>query len=523
MLFALILTRNQRTCLAQLVGFILSLYFISSNVTSYPQKLPAENLTPYVISLKFPQGSTLGGGIVAADLDGHGARDFIVTKPGHIAAYSYDGIELWHRTVDIQVRDEARQVKGGKAVLGEILPGLHGPGVQVADVDGDRQNEVLFLDTQSTLQILQGQTGETRHQVQLPVPDGAEQWEHLVVANFRGQGDRDLLVQAASTAGHPIGRFLAAYAIEDLLRGDASKPSWTRDDFFSAAHNGARVADIDGDGRDEVLAGSLISPEGEKLFEVPIEPDADLMHPHIDSVYVADVRPDLPGLEVVILEESSASSNSILGINHRQVNRVLRLGNFLFFQNKPVLWAAERVIVYNQDGLLWQSHFNYLEPQNAIVGDFDPERDGLEIWCRSRLDEYQSPFVFDARGQLISNYELASKAPSDWTVKGVEVITPIHWTGESAQLGAAKARHESGDVAIFEPITGKFLYRFREAADRLFIADVVGDWREEVIVLNGDQLHVYQNPDANPHPQHKSLWLENAYQRSKMTWNYYSP
>ena len=478
---------------------------------------------PHVIPLNLSPGNSRGGGIVAADLDGDGAKDFIVTRPGHIAAYTYGGNELWHRTADIQVRDEDRQVKGGKAVLGEILPGLHGPGVQVADIDGDRQNEVLFLDTQSTLQILQGQTGEIRRQVRLPVPDGAEQWEHLVVANFRGQGDRDLLVQATSTEGHPVGRFLAAYAIDDLLRGDASTPLWTRDDFFSAAHNGARVADIDGDGRDEVLAGSLISPEGEKLFEVPIEPDADLMHPHIDGVYVADVRSDLPGLEVVILEESSASSNSILGINHHQVNRVLRLGNRLFFRNKPVLWAAERVIVYNQDGLLWQSHFNYLEPQNAIVGDFDPDRDGLEIWCRSRLDEYQTPFVFDAQGQVISDYELVNKAPSDWTVKGVEVINPIHWTGESAQLGAAKARHESGDVAIFEPITGKFLYRFREAADRLYVADVVGDWREEVIVLNGDQLHVYENPNDNPNPQHQSLWLENAYQRSKMTWNYYSP
>jgi len=88
-------------------------------------------------------------------------------------------------------------------------------------------------------------------------------------------------------------------------------------------------------------------------------------------------------------------------------------------------------------------------------------------------------------------------------------------------LTAAKERHTSGDVVIFNPLTGEFVQRFEEQADRLYVADITGDWREELVVLNGNQLRIYTNPAANPNQP--SLWSQNHYQRSKMTWNYYSP
>jgi len=114
-------------------------------------------------------------------------------------------------------------------------------------------------------------------------------------------------------------------------------------------------------------------------------------------------------------------------------------------------------------------------------------------------------------------------APEDWTDRGVEVIYTIDWTGRTRQLAAAKERHKSGDVVIFDPLSGKFLYRFKEKADRLYVADVFGDWREELIVLNGNELHIYQNPENNPRPNRPRLWENQHYRRSKMTYNYYNP
>ena len=320
-----------------------------------------------------------------------------------------------------------------------------------------------------------------------PIPPGTERWEHLVVADFRGEGDRDLLLQTTNAKGYRVGHHLAAYRLEDLKQCNYNT-LWVRDDFTTCAHNGARVADIDGDGKDEVLGGTLVDDTGVFLAKVPLRG-------HIDSIFVYDVRPDLPELEIVALEEGGDTEEA----------------------------GGNRIFLYNAEQVLWETDYQHWEPQNAAVGDFDPQRAGLEVWCRSRFNEHQKPFVFDAKGELISHYAMDDVAPEGWTVAGVEVIWTIDWTGGPKQLAAAKERHESGDIGVFDPISGAFVARFTTKADRLYVADVSGDWREELIVLQGNELRVYHNPESNPNPDHPRLWTRPHYRRSKMTWNYYSP
>ncbi len=443
--------------------------------------LPYSTIKPQTIKLDLPTQNDRAGGLIVADVNNDGQKDFIITKPGHIAVYANSGEKLWTQEINIQLTGKSES---------QGLPGLHGSGVQAADVDGDRKTEVLFLTTDNTLHIVQGNNGEKKASIALEYPPGAERWEHLVITNFRDQGDsqqdnfasRHLLLQTTNSKGYRMGRYLTAYAIDELLKEEDLQPLWTRDDFVANAHNGARVADLNGDGKDEVLGGTLISHNGEILVEIPRKG-------HIDAIFVADVRPDIPGLEVVALEEG----------------------------------GGNRIFLFNNNRLIWETHYKNQEPQNAAIGDFDLNRPGLEIWSRSRYNEHQKPFIFDAQGQLIANYEMDDVAPRGWTVKGVEVIFTIDWTGEPKQLAAAKERHESGDVAIFDPLTGKFLHKFKEKADRLYVADVSGDWREELIVLNGNKLHIYSNPEPNPNPNRPRLWSQNHYRRSKMTWNYYSP
>ncbi|MGL6139217.1 MAG: hypothetical protein ACRC2M_18125, partial [Planktothrix sp.] len=206
--------------------------------------------------------------------------------------------------------------------------------------------------------------------------------------------------------------------------------------------------------------------------------------------------------EVVGLEEGGEKKENAQGSNRLKRNRVF---------------------LYNTKGLIWETDYKNWEPQNAALGDFDPSRPGLEIWCRSRVNKDQKTIVFDAKGQLISNYEFSKIAPEGWTQKGVEVIFTVDWTGEPKQLAAAKERHEQGDVAIFDPLNGEYQIRFPEQAYRLYVADVSNDWREELIVLSAQELRIYHNPEPNPNPKRASLWEQNRYRRSKMTWNYYSP
>ncbi|MBN2138331.1 MAG: hypothetical protein JW720_11035 [Sedimentisphaerales bacterium] len=427
---------------------------------------------PFVIKLDIPAPQDSAGGIITADVDDSGSVDYLVTVPGHLAAYAGDGKKLWILKTDIAV--------GGQSES-QGLPGHCGPGVAAGDIDGDGKCEVVFLTKDSALHVVEGATGRQKAKAAPPVPDGAQRWETAMIADFRGTGkDFDILLQATNKNGYRTGRFLAAYTIKNLLAG--GDPLWRTDKFASCAHNAARLADLDGDGRDEILGETIFSPDG-KLLARAIEDRY-----HIDSVFVADVLPDRKGLEVVLLEEG-ANQVQVLGIG----------------------------------GPIWRRHFKKQEPQNAAVGRFKPGSDEIFVWCRSRYNEHQKPFVFDSAGNMVFDYEMDNVAPQGWTASGVEIINTIDWTGEKRQLACAKERHESGDVCLFEPLTGRFVATFPEKADRLFVADVAGDWREEIIVLNGSELHIYANEAPNPRPSRERLWTDRNYRRLKQCYNYYSP
>jgi len=419
----------------------------------------AYEANPFVVELDIPgpgDEEDSAGGIVVADVDDDGKMDFLVTCRGHR--------KLWVARTDIGV--------GGSSER-QGLPGHHGPGVAAGDTDGDGRCEVVFLTRDSVVHVVDGATGKEKGSAKPPVPKGAERWELAMIADFRGKADDgDVLLQATNAKGYRTGRYLAAYAIDALLKG--GRPLWTTDRFGPCAHNGARLADLDGDGRDEVLGETILGPTGKLLAK------AAPHRGHLDSLFVADVLPGRPGLEIIVLEEGGGDSNCVQ--------------------------------VFGAKGPLWRSHFKRQEPHDAVF-----------VWCRSRYNTHQKPFVFDAAGRKVFDYAMDDVAPKGWTASGVEVIHTIDWTGERHQLACAKERHTAGDVCVFEPLTGRFVEHFRNKADRLYVADVTGDWREEIVVLAGSRLHVYHNPKPNPRPDEKRLWTSRNYRRLKHCHNYYSP
>ena len=445
---------------------------------------PQYSANPFVIQLDIPAEDEGIGGVIVADVNCDSLLDYLVTKPGYLAVYDHNGEKLWVRKIDIRVTGQSEN---------NGLPGWSGPGVQVADVDGDNRNEVVFLTFDGNLHFVESTGGKSEKVVKPALITGVEKWEHVIVANLRGLGDRDLILQACpqsgpdSRQGKKRGRMMAAFPAET----PEGKPLWQTDSYWGPAHGTARIADLDGDGRDEVAGFTIIDHDGKFVDKWQYTDKGNLQRDgsfHLDGMYIYDVRPELPGLEVVLLEEKT---------NH--------------------------ISLVNMDRFIWRTDYQQQEPQNSAVGDSDPDRPGLEIWCRSRYNEHQKPFAFDAHGRLITHYEMDNVAPEGWTARGVEVIWIIDWTGGPKQLAAAKERHESGDVAVFDPISGEFHQRFKEKADKLYVADVSGDWREELIVVNGNRIHVYHNASRNPNPDRPRLWTHNHYRRSKMTWNYYSP
>lgn len=432
------------------------------------------------LSLPFAMGQEGKGGILAADMNNDGEMDLLVTSPGQLAALESNGNTLWHTKADIRVSAGSSERYG--------LPGHDAPGAQVCDIDGDGQVEVLFLDQSNTIHILAGDTGHAESAITILNPKGSERWEHMAIVNLRGKGDKDIVLQCTNATGYRVGHYVSAYAIDN----SEAQLLWSTDRFGALAHGPFRAADLNGDGRDEICGFTILGPNG--VGTDWAYPPIDKAYAggasfHIDSIFIYDVRPDVPGLEVVFLEE---------GRNYSALGNV-------------------------KEGLLWWTTHKRQEPQNAVVGEFSLEHAGLEIWCRSRYNTHQKPWVLDAHGRIISSYQMVDRAPEGWTESGVEEIVPIDWSGARLQLAAAKERHQSGDVGLFNPTTGEFVLHIQAKTDRLYVADITGDWREEIIIVEGNQIRFFENTVPNPRPRRARLWGQQNYRRNKMSWNYYSP
>jgi hypothetical protein len=423
------------------------------------------------------------GGLIAADVNRDGQRDLIITQPSVIVAYTQSGTKLWTVAFpDIQL--------GGQSPK-DGLPGLHGPGVQAGDIDNDGTTEVLYVTTGNQLRVINGRTGRIERSINLPaVSSHFNRWEHAIISNFRGQGDRDLLLSASvaiNSNGYLRDTKIAAYSFASLASaGAGAKALWRRTDFVSPSHGPPRVVDLDFDGRDEVVGGIVVGHDGSKHVDIGV---GNNKVPHIDSLAISNIDPDSPGLEAVIAEEGS----------------------------------ERRVIMFNKSKVLWsKSRKPATDGDKVQIGDYAPNRKGWEIFLRGA--ESNDMWMMDRSGNRIAAYDFdTAKRPQSWTDAGIEDIFRIHWTGGRKLLNAAKERHKAGDVGIFDPLTAEFIEVFDEAADRVYVVDLVGDWREEVVVISGRKLTIYRNLDANPRPNQRSLWSYPHYRRLKMTWNYYSP
>jgi hypothetical protein len=118
---------------------------------------------------------------------------------------------------------------------------------------------------------------------------------------------------------------------------------------------------------------------------------------------------------------------------------------------------------------------------------------------------------------------MAEAAPAGWTDQGVDGNQVVDWEGSGPRYCAAKERHRAGDICVFDPMTGRFLRRWPEKAERIFVADVAGDWREEILVVSGSEIHVYWNAEPNAHPPRPRYWAQQCYRRNKANWCFYSP
>lgn len=422
---------------------------------------------PFVFPLAQPPPAEWGGGgLFAHDVDSNGTLDLVVVGDDHVGAYTSTGETLWVRKADVRPFDYA-----------------HHPSAIAGDMDGDGRPELAFFTRKGGIVVLDATTGAPERT--LAVED---QPVAMAIANLRGLGDREILLQYDQS-------HLKAIRAED------GGVLWETEEYRGIEHSPLRQADLDGDGLDEVAGANIIDHDGTKMNAW----DLGGAYRSADSLVIADIVPGLP-LEVALAEQRGANSHTDVVNRDRIVFRAL-------------------------------NPWNWEDPDKVAVGDFDPARPGLEVFNRSsggdgtaprkKEEPYrheEAPWVLDAAGELICKYYINDTKPAWWTGHGLEEISRIDWDGDEKDEIVGKERHRNGAGAVVDPITGAFRVTFPAKAIRIYAADVLGDAREEVIILDEDgTVKIFRNREINPHPPKARYWTQQHYRRQKQNWNYYSP
>ncbi|MFM8414302.1 MAG: hypothetical protein ACKOCX_06215 [Planctomycetota bacterium] len=180
-----------------------------------------------------------GAWVVAGDLDGDGAVEIVSARnvsrndvhfTSSAVAQRLDGSVLW---------------RWGNPTIGRRNL-HHDVACQIYDWDGDGRNDVVLL-TEGFLVELDGATG--REKRRLPIPEGAT--DCLVFANLSGAPrPTDVLIKT---------RYTHIWALDQ-----SGRRLWTVDHpgGYRTAHQPVPI-DIDGDGRDEIVAGyAMLNADG---------------------------------------------------------------------------------------------------------------------------------------------------------------------------------------------------------------------------------------------------------------------
>ncbi|WP_036959088.1 rhamnogalacturonan lyase, partial [Promicromonospora kroppenstedtii] len=231
-----------------------------------------------------------------------------------------------------------------------------------------------------------------------------------------------------------------------------TSPEWgsiTTQGFHSLS-----AADVDGDGKQEIVYGSAtLDDDGSLLYssfdtlpEGSANPGANAGLGHGDAMHVADIDPDRPGLEIWTAHEGGTWAP------YGSAMRDAATGEVLFGQ------------------------YSGRDTGRSMIGDVLPDVPGIEVWA-SMPDGTLGSGTLSATGEQVATSTMGTNQSVRWAgdgttqiVDGADPATPTikDWTrGTVATLdGTLTNNGTKGNPSL--------------------VADVLGDWREEVLVRTAD-------------------------------------
>ncbi|MDM7924956.1 MAG: fibronectin type III domain-containing protein [bacterium] len=460
------------------------------------------------------------------DLNGDGLLDFTYRSKIKVYAYDHWGVFMW--SVDCPYPGVPINNHAAKHAAG--------------DVDGDGTVEVVALHYEpgvNQVVVLDGASGAEEGRFNVSV--GSYQMVgHVQIVNLRGEGDRDIIVQTMDVgleSDHPAyyyNRTLIAYRMDTKaqlwrVEQDRNTLNGYYEGYWGPAHGPFMAADVDNDGRDEVVGAGYVDHTGAVYtLSYPSgwvgENGYDKYVDHIDAVTVGDFRPDLPGLEWIVVEEDNVQ-NGVVPADYYNYHTAM-------LKTTGILWRKETTLYYPEPE-------KPKEPQNVAAGNFTSAHDHAEVWLSSRGPllpwlNHQHPWMFNATGTQIVDYNIGAALPAGFNPvgnsEGVEPSFTIDWFGLPTDQIASLARHANGNLGVLDPMTGSAYWSTTGQtpamqATLLYVVDVAGDSREEIVSYDSTdfQVKIYWNTEPNPHQPKPSKWDDPLYARVKQNWNYYQP
>lgn len=394
--------------------------------------------------------------IGVGDLDGDGQYEYVINqpdfntdpyqKPGYwkrstttykLEAYKLDGTFLWRY-------DMGWPIEAGIWYSPWIVYDVDGDGkteVYCKAGEGDPRDEKgLVQSGPEWLVKLDGMTGQVIAKTDWLTRDGFSDYNYycrnfLTVAYLDGKTP-SLIMQRGT------------YNLIKMKALDKDfKPIWSweaekgseYEKYRGQSGHGLTTADVDGDGRDELIMGaSVIDDNGKGLWSLGMG--------HPDLFYCADIDPENPGLEIFYGFETRQKTDGFCVVD-------ARTGRKLWTHKEPT---------------------QHLHGQ-GMCADILPEFPGMECFGGER--DTQDRWLYSAKGELIKLIQGGTLSPR-----------PLWWDGDAQkEVFMDGAIRKWGGEAI-QSIEGK----------GIAVVDCLGDWREELLVSakgeKGGEIRIYTSP-----------------------------
>lgn len=446
-----------------------------SGYMEIPLQKPANGVTPAGETYTYsPNDASIG------DVDGDGEYEIILkwdpsnsrdnshegyTGEVYIDCYRMNGEQLWRINLGKNIRAGAHYTQfmvydldgDGKAeVVMRTADGtIDGKGKVIGDANADYREEGTFdpsrnqimkqgriLKGKEYLTVFSGDTGEALHTIDyIPARGNVTDW-----GDAKGnRSDRFLACVAYLDGIHPSVVMCRGYYTRTVLaafdwNGKELKNRWVFDsnnpgceNYAGQGNHNLRVGDVDGDGCDEIIYGSCaIDHNGKGLYSTRMG--------HGDAIHLTHFDPSRKGLQVWDCHENKRD-----GSTYRDA-------------------ATGEVLLQIKSNT---------DVGRCMAADIDPTHPGVEMWSGD------SQGIRNVKGEVI--------APK---MRNAPTNMAVWWDGDLLRemLDRNMIIKYDWENKKFVPLV-KFtgtLFNNGTKSNPCLQGDIIGDWREEVLVRSED-------------------------------------